>query len=105
MNIGEQKTNFYSGVVRNENSTKDFDYFDRNISNSVHSLGYSSINKRERTTPGRAGMDRVAGRGSDNFIRWCHRCKREIPFYLDTKVCEWCGGKTIKILNESEDKQ
>ena len=88
-----------------ENSEKDFSYSGRHIGNSLHSLSGSCISELERATEGCAGMDGMAGRGSDNFIRWCHRCKHEIPFYLHADTCELCGGKITIISNESEDKQ
>lgn len=88
-----------------ENRQKHFSHFSHNISNSLHSLGGSCISELERTTEGTTCMDGMAGRRSNNFIKWCHRCKHEVPEYLETDACELCGGDIIKISNESEDKQ
>lgn len=51
----------------------------------------------QRTTKGTACMDGMAGRGNNNFIRWCHLCKHEVPEYLKTDVCDLCGGEVVEI--------
>lgn len=76
---------------------KDFGRACGNTDNSLHSVSGSCGGELERTTERRAGMDRMAGRGSDNFIRWCHRCKHEVPEYLKTDVCDLCGGEVVEI--------
>lgn len=42
-------------------------------------------------------MQERAKKKADNLIRWCHRCKHEIPESLETDVCELCGGEVVKI--------
>ena len=51
----------------------------------------------QRATPGRADLDGMAGRGSDNFIRWCTPCKHEVPEHLEIDVCDLCGGEVVEI--------
>lgn len=71
----------------------------------VHSVSDSCGCKLERTTQRSTVMDGMAGRRTDNFIRWCHRCKHEVPERVMVDRCDLCGGEIIKISNESEDKQ
>ena len=72
---------------------------------SLSDVLLSSSGELQRATKRRARMAGMSGRGSDNFIRWCHRCKHEVPEYLKTDMCDLCGGEIIKISSESEDKQ
>ena len=64
---------------------------------SLSDVLLSSSGELQRATKRRAGMDRMAGRGSDNFIRWCTPCKHEVPEYLKTDVCDLCGGDVVEI--------
>ena len=75
------------------------------INNSVIASDNSCGGKLERTTERKSGLDGMAGRRTDNFIRWCHRCKHEVPENVMVDRCDLCGGEIIKISNESEDKQ
>lgn len=72
---------------------------------SIHSVSGSCGGILERTTQRSTVMDGMAGRRADNFIRWCHRCKHEIPERVMVDRCDLCSGEIIKISNESEDKQ
>lgn len=89
-------------MARNE---KDINYSCCCDNRHLHNFGGSCVHELERATKGTTCMDRMAGRRSNNFIKWCHRCKHEVPEYLETDACELCGGDIIKISNESEDKQ
>ena len=71
-------------------------YFD-SINNSVNASDGSCILDLERTAKRRADLDRMAGRGSDNFIRWCTPCKHEVPEHLEIDVCDLCGGEIVEI--------
>ena len=51
----------------------------------------------QRATQRRAVMAGMAGRGSDNFIKWCTHCKHEIPEHLNINVCDICGGEVVEI--------
>ena len=64
---------------------------------SLHSVSGSCGDELERATERRACMDGMAGRRADNFIRWCHRCKHEVPGNLETDVCDLCGGEVVEI--------
>ena len=75
------------------------------VDNSLHGISDSCGGKLAGRTEGKSGMDGVAGRRTDNFIRWCHRCKHEVPVWIEVDICDLCGGEVIKISNESEDKQ
>jgi rRNA maturation endonuclease Nob1 len=56
----------------------------------------------ERATKGTTGMDRMAGRRTDNFIRWCHQCKHEVPENVMVDRCDLCGGEIVKIGGDSK---
>ena len=68
-----------------------------NINNSVNTPDNSCGGKLERATEGRTGMDRMAGRRQDNFIRWCHGCKHEVPDWILSDRCDWCDGDVVEI--------
>lgn len=70
--------------------------------NSLHSVGGSCGGKLERTTQGKTGMAGMAGGRSDNFIRWCHRCKHEVPENVMVDRCDLCGGEIVKIGGDSK---
>lgn len=37
-------------------------------------------------------------------VYWCANCKHIIPDYLrERTVCEYCGGDTVKIIEENKD--
>lgn len=74
-----------------EYKEKDISHSGSSTNNCIHSVS------TERTTQGSTGMDGVARRRTDTFIRWCHRCKHEVPEYLEIDVCELCGGEVAKI--------
>lgn len=67
------------------------------INNSVNTSDNSCGGELERATQGQTCMDGMAGRGSDNFIRWCTPCKHEVPEHLEIDVCDLCGGEVVKI--------
>ena len=94
------------GMLQNYAEFKEnYSVSDGVVDNSLHSVSGSCGGKLERTTQGETGMDGMARRGNDNFIRWCHRCKHEVPENVMVDRCDLCGGEIIKIFNESEDKQ
>lgn len=63
----------------------------------VHSVSGSCGGELAGISQGSTGMDGVAGRRTDNFIRWCHRCKHEVPKRVLVDRCDLCGGEVIKI--------
>lgn len=48
-------------------------------------------------------MDGVAGRRQDNFIRWCHGCKHEVPDWILSDRCDWCGGDVVEIGGKQDE--
>lgn len=79
-------------------SNKTDSSINRNCScGSLHTSPVSCSCKLAGGSKGTTGMDGVEGRRQDNFIRWCHRCKHEIPAYLDNGLCDLCGGDVVKI--------
>ena len=80
-------------AVSKENYSNDYGVTD----SGVHNVSGSCGGKLERTTQRSTVMDGMAGRRTDNFIRWCHRCKHEVPEYLKTDVCDLCGGEVVEI--------
>ena len=86
------------GILQNYAEFKeDFNHPSGSTDSSLHNHSGAGINDLERTTPGRADLARMAGRGSDNFIRWCTYCKHEIPEHLEIDVCDLCGGEVVEI--------
>ena len=84
---------------------KDDSHSSGSSGNRVHSLISLFSGALEGISQGHTDMDGVAGRRTDNFIKWCHRCKHEVPEWVRIDRCDLCGGEIIKISNESEDKQ
>ena len=87
----------WKGISKNEAYKENTCPSSGSANSNLHNPSGSCILKLERTTEGRADLDRVAGRGANNFIRWCHRCKHEIPEHLAIDVCDICGGDIVKM--------
>ena len=52
----------------------------------------------QRTTPGRSCMDRVGESiWETRILRWCNRCKHEVPDWILSDRCDWCGGEVVEI--------
>lgn len=83
------------GILQNYAESKDSASNNSDCALSDVSIPFGG--ELQRTTPGQADLDRMAGRGSDNFIRWCHRCKHEVPEHLEIDVCDLCGGEVVEI--------
>ena len=88
-------------MARNTGILQNYAGFEDSVSsNSDYALSDIPISlggELQRATEGRADLDRMAGRGSDNFIRWCTPCKHEIPEHLQIDVCDLCGGEVVEI--------
>lgn len=83
--------------MEKKNTGRDSNCPDNSLHNPFDARSGNLEGRTQRTT----GMDGVAGRRNENFIRWCHRCKHEVPEYLEGDRCDLCG-KTIKILGGNE---
>ena len=83
------------GILQNYAVSKDS--VSNNNDSSLLDVSISLGGELQRTTEGRADLDRMAGRGSDNFIRWCTPCKHEVPEHLEIDVCDLCGGDVVEI--------
>ena len=51
----------------------------------------------ERRTERNSNMDGVERRREAVAVRWCHRCKHEVPDWILTDRCDWCGGDVVEI--------
>ena len=72
-------------------------YFNSNSDCPLSNIPLSLGDELQRATQRSTGMDGMAGRRTDNFIRWCHRCKHEVPENLETDVCDLCGCEIVEI--------
>lgn len=63
----------------------------------IHSASDSCGGKLAGISQRSTGMYGMAGRGSDNFIRWCTYCKHEVPENVMVDRCDLCGGEIVKI--------
>ena len=86
------------GMLQNYAVSKEnFSVGDGVVDSSLHGVSDSCGGKLAGRTEGKSGMDGVAGRRTDNFIKWCHRCKHEVPYWLKTDKCDICGGDIVEI--------
>ena len=71
---------------------------------SLHTSYSPRGGKLERATERRSCMDRVGESiWETRILRWCHRCKHEVPDWILSDRCDWCGGDVVEIGGKQDE--